>query len=213
PDVIGEPQGRAERILERAGFTVRVREEPHDQVEEGRVFDQNPKPETSAPENSEVTILVSTGPEPVEVPNLIGKSLDDARADLQAAGLRLGSVERVESEEAPDTVLDQSPDAGREVRPGREVNVVVSRGITTVVVPRVDDCVDEGTAQARLEDAGLQMRVVGEEVTTACPAGRIFRQDPGAGESVQAGSRVRVWKSAGPPPTSPSPTATASPSP
>jgi serine/threonine-protein kinase len=81
------------------------------------------------PYGSEINLMVNRGPYQmtVFVPRLIGLSLDEARSRLEEKGLKTGLITEVINENyLPETVLEQSEDAGAELLPGEEVDLVVS---------------------------------------------------------------------------------------
>jgi serine/threonine-protein kinase len=83
-------------------------------------------------------LVPSLGPPPVEVPTVIGTTLDEARGLLEAGDLALGNVRRAYHDTAPDgQVIRQSAPAGSEIPLGSTVNVVVSKGHAPVDVPSV----------------------------------------------------------------------------
>ena len=88
PDVDLYPEGVAREALERAGFEVVERGTFHGLVPEGLVVGTDPPGGSRAERGSRVTILVSRGPELVEVPDVIGEPREDAVEELREAGLR-----------------------------------------------------------------------------------------------------------------------------
>jgi serine/threonine-protein kinase len=74
-----------------------------------------------ARKGSTVTIWASKGPPPVQVPDVVGRTLDEARQLLEGAGLQVGDVFNLPA--GPDQVLDQDPDAGSTVPKGTRVNL------------------------------------------------------------------------------------------
>ena len=128
PAVAGMPQDEAEQALEDAGFKTRVERVFSDDVRNGRVIGTSPPAGTTLERGSEVTLQVSRGPEQVEVPDVTGDSEDNARSALEGAGLRVGKITREESDEAPGTVIEQSPAAGEEVDKGDAVDLTVAQG-------------------------------------------------------------------------------------
>jgi membrane peptidoglycan carboxypeptidase len=126
PSVLGRPQQQAERILQQAGFQVAVEQRETDQVPAGLVIDQSPGGGT-APPGSTVTIVVSVEPvqQDVDVPNVIGMQVNQARRALQDAGFKV-AVEQ-QSDEAPaGQVIGQDPGGGTAAPPGSTVTIVVS---------------------------------------------------------------------------------------
>jgi membrane peptidoglycan carboxypeptidase len=126
PSVLGRPQQQAERILQHAGFQVAVEQQETDQVPAGLVIDQSPGGGT-APPGSTVTIVVSVEPvqQDVDVPNVIGMQVNQARRELQDAGFKV-AVEQ-QSDQAPaGQVIGQDPGGGTAAPPGSTVTIVVS---------------------------------------------------------------------------------------
>lgn len=86
--VVGAERDTAESDLEGAGLVADVTEEHHDSVPPGRVISQDPPPGADVElfRGDTVSIVVSLGPEPIELPNLIGDQVGPAQAELEAAG-------------------------------------------------------------------------------------------------------------------------------
>ena len=208
PDVIGETEEDATSTLEDMGFRVRAERQFNPDERRGIVFEQDPEADAPAEEGDVVVITVSRGERPVEVPSLIGLTLDEAEAAIADAGLVVGDVSDRESQEEEDVVLEQEPEPGSKVAPESPVALVVSGGPGTVTVPDVS-CQDIDEAQAEISDAGLGFDVVGEQFSDTCPEGTVAEQNPGGGAQVEQGTTVRVTESEGsePEPT-PSPTLT-----
>ena len=129
----------------------------------------------------------------VAVPDIVGLRLEggiDALADAELAWER----EEAASTRPVGQIVDQSPDAGEEVRVGATVTVVVSAGIE-IGVPSVLGLA-EGSAIAELEQAGLLGDVV-RGVSRTVPEGHVFAQEPLPGAEVRAGSIVQISVSSG----------------
>ena len=97
---------------------------------DGVVADQSIPPGTEIPVGTKVRLTVSLGPMPTEfiVPNVVGKSLDEARKAIKKAGLTVGHVVYQESDELlPDTVIEQSLEPGTKVSAGDTLDLVVSK--------------------------------------------------------------------------------------
>jgi eukaryotic-like serine/threonine-protein kinase len=125
PDVLGQSESSARSELEAAGFEVAVTEAPSDTAE-GLVASQTPSAGTEAPQGSTVTITVSTGPELVTVPNVVGELQSSARALIRAAGLRPSAVcEEVTDPGQNNVVQSQDPSAGSEASSGSTVTIAV----------------------------------------------------------------------------------------
>jgi serine/threonine-protein kinase len=209
PDVIGETEDDATTTLEDLGFRVVVQKEFDEEERRDIVFEQDPAPDATAEEGDPVTITVSKGPKPVAVPDVVGESLETAGSILAEAGFEIGNVRREESEEDEGTVLEQSPVAGSKAQPESRIDLVVSGGPGTVVVPNVV-CDSIEQAQNEITGAGLEFSRVASQFSDDCPEGTVAQQSPGGGAEVEEGSTVQVVESDGPEPeptpTTPTPT-------
>jgi hypothetical protein len=129
PRVLDLPVADARDRLGRLGFRVRVEgERANPVVPQGAVLWQDPPPETVVPPNSMVQLVLSGGPAPVNVPDVIGLSLPYAESIIEAAGLKLGRVDRVTSGQEAEVVLSVRPPPGNGRPPGSRVELLVSTG-------------------------------------------------------------------------------------
>ncbi len=87
-DLQGKTVDEATAILAGAGFKVKQQDQASNDVGKGRVVDTQPKAGEQADKGSVVTLLVSTGGEPVEIPDVSRLSPDDAGRALGISGLR-----------------------------------------------------------------------------------------------------------------------------
>ncbi|MGK5171345.1 Stk1 family PASTA domain-containing Ser/Thr kinase [Geodermatophilus sp. CPCC 205761] len=123
PDVIGLTPEAATTNLENLDFTVERTEGRSADVDAGEVMAVTPGAGTQAPHESTVTIQVSVGVPQVTVPDVVGSSEADARAALEAAGLKVEV-----NEFFGNRVLRQSPAAGEVVDIGTQVTILVTFG-------------------------------------------------------------------------------------
>jgi eukaryotic-like serine/threonine-protein kinase len=123
PDLTGRPGGAAQERLEGLGFDVEVSEEHSDAVRKGRVISQDPA-EGKGYKGDVVQLVVSKGPVLVEVPAVRAMSVDDATAELEAAGLKI-AVERTEFYVGLERVVRQSQSPGDAIPKGSTVTVYI----------------------------------------------------------------------------------------
>lgn len=133
PDVIKKTKIDAEYQLTNEGFRVGKTEKGYDNdIPEGAVIEQTPVGGASVPLNSKVDLLISQGPAPqwIEMPDLIGLTLEEAKAVIQQKKLNLEeNLAKAESlEYFADYVMGQSPEALAQVQEGSKVNLTVSTG-------------------------------------------------------------------------------------
>lgn len=158
-------------------------------VPEGVVISQDPAAGESVKRNTAVSVVVSKGRRPIEVPTVTGTSFEAASAALTKAGLTVQRGDDVNSDTVPaGQVVSQSPDKGT-LHQGDPVKVVVSKGPVMVQVPNVVDQPDAAADKA-LTDLGLK-------VDKQYPFGDLFEkkvraQDPAAGTSVPKGSTISL---------------------
>jgi eukaryotic-like serine/threonine-protein kinase len=209
PNVVGRPRDQAEKQVRDAGFEPRVERAFSDSVPNGRVIETTPPGGTTIERGSTVVLQVSRGREQVEVPDVVGESENNARSELEGAGLRVGQVTEEASDQEPGTVIEQDPAAGEQVASDSAVNLVIARAVE---VPDVVDSTEE-EARTTLEDAGFEVRVREQAVTDQAQDGVVLDQSPGAGEERREGSRVTIVVGRLEAAPSPTPTPTPTPSP
>ena len=180
-------QGR----LERAGFNDRVRRETSATVPGGRVIESSPPEGSRLQKGRAVVLVVSSGPESVEVPDVVGRTQAEAEAGLRAAGLEATVTEQEDEEEAPGTVMSQAPGAGRSVEQGSSVRLTVASRPALVDVPDVVGQ-SRAAATATLREAGFVPRVRRERVESLDEDGDVVEQNPGSGERRERGATVFV---------------------
>lgn len=133
PDIVGMDRSAAEIELRNSGFRPGKIDKIHDdKFEENQVISQNPLGGTEAEPGEYVDMMVSEGPTPerIPMPNLIGKSLDEARQILKENNLVIGNqITRKESNAYyVDYVIDQDTQAGVLVDEDTTINLTVSSG-------------------------------------------------------------------------------------
>ncbi|MBQ6877060.1 MAG: PASTA domain-containing protein, partial [Oscillospiraceae bacterium] len=115
------------KILTDNEIEFNVVNEYHDTIPEGYVIRTEPGADTQVDSGTVVVIYVSSGAEAsyTEVPSVLNYRLEDAKMILNAAGLRIGSVERVDSNKESSTVLNQSITPGTQVARGSTIDLVI----------------------------------------------------------------------------------------
>ena len=201
PYVVGMSLSDATAALESAGFVAgTLTEEYSNDVAAGSVISQNPRAGTLRQPGLPVDLAVCQGPEPVAMPAVVGKLLEDAETALTSAGFVVGAVTWVYSDDvAAGTVISQNPPAGSFEQPGFSVELVVSKGREPVEVPDVAD-VSLSDAQAVLTSAGLTVGTATQAYHATILAGRVINQTPSAGATVMPGLAVDLVMSQGPAP-------------
>ena len=136
PVTQGMSRRDADHVLEQAGFSVGSVTQQANDAPRGTVLATNPASGTKAPPGA-VTLVLSSGPSSITLPNVVGRNYADARLTLEQIGLLVtGSGLDSASTQPAGTVLSQSPSAGRTVPSGTTVQLQLSAGIGIVPAPR-----------------------------------------------------------------------------
>ncbi|MFF1811063.1 Stk1 family PASTA domain-containing Ser/Thr kinase [Streptomyces sp. NPDC058251] len=157
PDLKGFALFKARDVLKGDGLAAgMVTRQFSEDVPKDFVISTDPVAGTERHAGSAIALVVSKG-SPVEVPDVTGASVDDAKAELQDSGLKVKiSSEQVTSEFDKGEVAKQSPGGGRQVATGDTVTLTISKGPEMVQVPDVvGDTVDD--AKQKLEAAGFKV--------------------------------------------------------
>jgi eukaryotic-like serine/threonine-protein kinase len=194
--------------LRAAGFKPTRKDEPSANVARGKAIGTEPPAGTELQVGSPVSVLVSSGPAQVRVPDLSGDSRTGAGAALTAVGLAVGTItEQVSAGASAGSVLAQSPKAGSSVATGSKVNLTVAKASSEVAVPKVVG-ESETQASAALGGAGFSPRVVNEPVREQSKVGVVLRQSPAGGATARKGSTVTLTVGVLETPTTTTPTTT-----
>ncbi|MEX2587733.1 MAG: Stk1 family PASTA domain-containing Ser/Thr kinase [Actinomycetota bacterium] len=192
PEVVGLPVEDAQRTLLARGlnYTISGREFSSS-LPASYVLSQDPEEGRKVDEGESVNLVLSEGPEQVEVPDVRGVTQPEADQLLSNAGLRLGDVSRAPNNDIePDLVIEQTPGPAQIVNRNDRVDIVLSTGPPQVGVPELVDLTEE-QARAQLADAGLAAAT-----QRSCDPGEepniVLSQDPAAGTPVPEGAEVSL---------------------
>jgi len=201
PSVDGREKDRARKELREAGFKVSVEEEGSDRVDKGITVRTLPPGGTLAQAGSTIRLLVSSGPEKAELPDVVGRTRSSAEALLEAAGFKTIADEE-DSDRPEDEVTAQDPAAGTQLEKGSAVTIKVSNG-RKVAVPDVTG-IPEADARSELEGLGLAVDARPFAVQSEAENGIVVQQRPSAGRERVQGSTVVIFvgrfQTAPPPP-------------
>lgn len=189
PDLTGMSQADAEKALADVGLVgVATAPEHSDKAKPGTVFKQSVPAGQTVTEGTRVTFTVALAPASVTVPNVVGKTQDQAKKALTDAQLGFDFT-TAHSDTVPEgQVISQSIAAGKQVNAGTTVSVVISLGKTPVDNVKVPNVVTYSWSDAEkaLESAGLVAHYTGD------PSGVVTAQDIAAGTMVAPGTIVTV---------------------
>jgi serine/threonine-protein kinase len=193
PDIVGMPRADAEAALTEIQLGLRVagtefsEDVPVDDVLRYTIGGLEVAPDTEVERGTVVDAVVSGGPAPRTVPDLIGQPQDAVVAALEELGLVPVQAGSDWSDTVPEGLVRRvQPEAGAEVPKGSEVLYSLSLGRQLATVPNVVGLTSE-QANALLQGAGLTIgRYAGN------PQRTVFAQDPPAGTQIPVGSGISI---------------------
>ncbi len=186
PNVVGQTYDAAAQQLDDLGFKVTRRDEFND-AQIDTVFDQRPEAGRLLEEGRTVILLVSA--KQVTVPNVVGKTFDEASAELTRLQLIPQRVDQMTADQPANTVLATSPAADTKADRGTPIQVTVAVE-PPIAVPDVRGQ-EQTAAQAVLQAAGFQVAVSPVE-TNAQPQGTVVATDPAGGAMAAKGSTINM---------------------
>ena len=129
PKVAGKQKDEAIAEIEKQGLKAEIKEETSDKVEEGYVISQEPKEDEEIAKDSVVIITVSTGRgiEEVDVPNVIGKTEDEAKKMITDAKLVANVRYEEDTTKSNGVVLKQDKDANSKLDEGSTLTITVNK--------------------------------------------------------------------------------------
>jgi serine/threonine-protein kinase len=166
-----------------------VTEGYHEQIPVGRVISQSPEAGTTLQHGSPVDVVLSLGPQPIEVPKVTGLTEEQASAVLLSAGLGVAVQEEYSDSVPRGQVVRQQPGPRTGVERESTVTIWVSLGPQEFDMPSVIGEPTDG-ARARLEGLGLRVEVI---TLPGQGGGRVVFQDPAAGSTVRRGDAVTIY--------------------
>ncbi|MFC9918940.1 Stk1 family PASTA domain-containing Ser/Thr kinase [Agromyces binzhouensis] len=196
PDTAEMLPQNATQALEEAGFAVEPAERNDPVVPAGQVIGTDPPAGDLARRGSTVTMLVSTGPEILPVPDVVGRPEDDARAQLADFTVADESAKQFSAEVEQGLVLavldaDGAP-VGAEYPERGALTLVVSVG----PVPPVEGLA-VGEAQSRLDGAGLTVEFADPQFSDDVPVDVVITAE-WLDDPMNPGDVVRLTLSKGP---------------
>jgi eukaryotic-like serine/threonine-protein kinase len=212
PTITGLTRNQAEQTIRDSNLKVgKATTAASKEVAKGRVISQDPQAGDLVDPNAKVDFVVSEGKPRVQLPDVVGKTKDDAADQLRGEGLRVVLTQR-DADDPADEVVEMQPAAGTEVRDGSKVTLFWSDGPEQV--PGVVGKTEE-EARRLIEDAGFRVSRVTDSSTKA-KKGNVLQQSPNAGQTLDKGSTVTIvvstYEPPKPEPKPPAPSQSASPS-
>ncbi len=170
------------------------------EIEKGKIVSQSPIAKTKVKKGSKIKVNISKGKKAGLVPDLIGKTYNDAdiSATLSQYGFVLGNVTYDESEKYDEgIIINQTPSAGSTSRAGSAINIVVSKGKKEKSkVPTLTGLTADQAVQA-LNKEGLQVGDISYEESNVYGKDFVMWQQYSAGTELKKGTSVSIKISKG----------------
>ncbi|MDR7523808.1 MAG: PASTA domain-containing protein, partial [Armatimonadota bacterium] len=191
PALEGKTLPQAELLVRQVGLVLDVAERAHSAtVPPDIIISQDQPAGKRLKQGRRVSVVVSLGARLVTVPDLVQRTVQEARLALDSAGLRVGALQDGTDEVIrPGVVMRQDPPAGASVPLDTPVTLVISRGPAQVEMP---DLVGKTLAEARrlLEERGLVLAHLATVGTTEVEPGVVIEQSPAAHARIRPGAAV-----------------------
>ena len=200
PNIVGMSEDQAQLALEKQGLDWGTPTRAYsDTVPAGSVISCQPKVGQKVGLGQAVTAVISRGVETKTVPDVVGKTKDQASAVIKGAGLTLGDVtEQYSASVDSGKVISSDPKAGKVIEHTAKISIVVSKGKEPATIPDVTGQ-SEDEAKKTLEDAGLKKGKVSKDYSDSVAKGNVIASSPIAGASgYYKGDSVDLTISKGP---------------
>lgn len=197
PQLVGETQAVANEMCEKRNLVMKVVSQKQSDKPVGTVLEQSIKAGEKVKKQTVIEVVICSGAEEVEVPNVSGNTQDEAWKILKDKGFTDYEVQMEYSDEYDNgEVIKTTPAAGETTTVDTKIVLVVSKGAEKAEVPNlVGRTVSE--AQKALSDKGLTDGGSTEEYSNTVAEGKIISQNVKAGKKVDGGTSVSYVVSKG----------------
>jgi serine/threonine-protein kinase len=200
PNVVGKTFEDASASLQKGGFPAQQGETRfHRTIPANVVLQQDPPAGSRQKRGTTVVLAISGGQRSAEVPVTTNMSQQQARIAIENTGLTLGNVTEQLADQPRGLVIASSPPAGTRMELPGSVDIMISKGPSTVQVPDLYGR-SVGEARSMIEQLGLRVAGLSRDTSSLQPENTVIRQIPPAGQTVSAGGPVSLIVSHFPPP-------------
>ncbi len=195
PNLVGMSKEEAQKEAENLKLKFEIKEEEFNkEVPEGFIISQDPKyiEKYNVKEGSTITVVVSKGQEKTKVPNVKGKSQEEALQLLEAANLKAEIIEETSKTVKEGYVISQETEPDEEAFAGDTVKIHISKG-TGIKQVNVVSVIGQSEANAKTTLTGLGLKVnVAYEEDTSKADGIVLKQSLEGGKTVNEGTTITI---------------------
>ncbi|WP_433725207.1 Stk1 family PASTA domain-containing Ser/Thr kinase [Nocardia sp. CA-129566] len=187
PDIkAGDQISKVNQLIRDAGLQPVDAGETGSSAPKGTLAKVDPAPGTVLPLAAQVKVYRSKGSQPVKMPDVRGKTTEEANKVLTAAGITVRETRtQFDRSIEADKVIGTDPAAGTTIQSGDGVTLIVSNAVKVPML--VGESV--GDARSKLQALGLQVTV---RQLTQSDSSVVIGQNPGGGANVEAGATVAL---------------------
>lgn len=197
-DVRGMTYEDAKEALNKAGLGIfKNGTQSSDDYAEGEIVSQDVEKGDKVDKNTTVKVMISSGKGSVPVPDVNGKSSDEAASKLESAGFKVTTDYKYSDTVAQGKVVETAPSAGTSAQKGETVTIYLSRGPEGTEMPNLIGQTEE-QAKSTLNSMGCSVNV-NTEYNTTQDAGKVVGQSIDPGVRVSSGTTVTIAISKGEP--------------
>ena len=195
PDVVGMEDTVAIKLLQYYGFEPLVIDTTYgERYPAGIIFLQKPTDGKIVKVGRQIYLFVSGGAHVISVPQLIGKTMLDAKFALERIGLKLGRVTQLPSDKPKDMIFDQQYAEGTTLKKGERVNISVSAGRSggSIIVPNL---IGQSLEQAEsiLASKSLSIGKINFQISQTLLPNTVLDQYPSSGNKLNPGEKVDLF--------------------
>ena len=193
PNLVGQSESSAQHMLAARGLQLRVADRVYSPMPVNTIVRQSPPPGEEMKISQDAHVVLSLGPQTVEIPGLEGQSMRAARIALLQSGLQLGEVTTIYLPGTqPDMVLKQDPSQGTTAS-SPHVDLLVSSADRQpfYVMPSLVG-LEQQEASRTLAAAGLKIAKLNRIAQAGAPKGTVVGQNPPGGERILADTTVEL---------------------
>lgn len=195
PNLVGMSKEEAQKEAENLKLKIEIKEEEFNkEVPEGFIISQDPKyiEKYNVKEESTITVVVSKGQEKTKVPNVKGKSQEEALQLLEEANLKAEIIEETSKTVKEGYVISQETEPDEEAFAGDTVKIHISKG-TGIKQVNVVSVIGQSEANAKTTLTGLGLKVnVAYEEDTSKADGIVLKQSLEGGKTVNEGTTITI---------------------
>ncbi len=196
--VVNMDEEEAIAALDKAGIAYEIEREYSDSFDEGKVISQSIDEGEKLQEDDRVKLIISKGQEMVDVPDVTGKTSEEAETTLKAAGFEVKIDDEYDEETEEGKVISQTPEGNGKAAKKSTVTIVVSKGeeVKVVEVPDLKK-MTINEAEKALTDVNLKLGNVTQEYSDTVKEGKVISQSVKAGVEVKEGEEISITISKG----------------